>query len=170
MQGFFKKNRLWWMILIVLLNLAVVFISYYFFSRLFRNDKAAAFAQGSGKKTAIFNFDAENRCAREAGDFYKMFGCRNPESPEISEYRDHYNRRLDKCFIQITNGSPLCNRWNHIVEIFEVPSGKKVAAFIKILGDGRHYYDHPSVSCELLGDVCPSTSEYDDFFKSMMEN
>ncbi len=170
MQKFFKKNSLWWMILIILLNLAVVFISYHFFLKVSRKGKDMVFSKGPGGKNAISDFDAQNSCAREADDFFKNFGCRNPESPEISEYRGHYNRKLGKCFVQIINGSPLCNRWNNIVEIFEVPSGKKIAAFIKILGDGRHYYDYPSVSCELLGDVCSSTSEYDNFVKSMIEN
>lgn len=162
MWKIFKKNRFLGMILIVLLNLAVVLISYHFFVTLSY--------KGTGKKTAISDFESQDRCAREADDFYKKFGCRNRESPEISEYRAHYSRRLNKCFIQVTNGSPLCNRWNHIVEIFEVPSGKKVAAFIKILGDGRQYYDYPSVSCEMSGDVCSSISEYGNFVRSIMEN
>ncbi len=78
--------------------LAVICIVMCFFSA-----TCAVYAQDSTKKKSIKEiYELQELCSKTANEFFKkMYGSGRDVSGTHQDYENHYNKKLNKCFIRI---------------------------------------------------------------------
>jgi hypothetical protein len=86
-----------------------------------------------------------------------------------SNYTDHYNKKLNKCFIQITSievVKNIENKFKRIVTktLFDLNENNKYASFIQFENDNE------PVNCRILEEYCNSIKEWDSLVKPYMED
>ena len=110
------------------------------------------------------NLLKQQNCADQASKAFKNLGF--PNSGDISDtYTDHYNKKLNKCFLGITSFAP-GERYNAIYDANEM---KKYADFNSVQSL-TNSTEKPIVSCNLgdkFLDNC-TDNDFQNFIKSYM--
>ncbi len=114
------------------------------------------------------SMELQERCSKQAREQYNAEGWR--EEP-MASYTNHYNDKLNKCFLLIQN-TALPKTKNELVVRMRV----LVDAF-----EGKTYAEFPSVGSRAMPDICNGTSptgeekrchsdsEFDDLVKLYMQ-
>jgi len=118
-------------------------------------------------------YELQERCGKSAEEFFKKY-CgdyivTNKAGRIVSNYTNHYNRKLNKCFILVTQTSfPKDKETREELGIstdktlWDINENKGCGAFLKFDKGGLMY-------CEVLGKDCKSESGWDALVKPYME-
>ena len=129
-------------------------------------------AQLKQQQTAA-NLDLQGKCAKQAGEAFKVQGY---EKEQYANYTNHYNAKLNKCFIKIESmdtktakGTFFTNKV--VMDAFE---GKGYAEYMWMSDKVKKYWDVPPKLCKVTvpsGEekVCKSSEEFDELLKPYME-
>jgi len=156
MKNFLKDNWFKLVIAFIVLLIGTSFFSYYV--TISRKEKAAFQQQN--------DFDLQKKCSTVANAYFK-----NSDYTEnqIATYTNHYNKKLNKCFISIIssnivpeNGAKLTYK-----SLIDASEGKLYAKVHEFLP--KDSLISQTIVCELLDTTCSSPIEYNFFIKSYME-
>jgi hypothetical protein len=102
-------------------------------------------------------YELQERCGNRAEERYrKEYGNETP----MSNYTNHYNRKLNRCFILVTQIIQ-SDTYKTLVDINE---NRPHGFFSKIVS-----LRTPTSWCEVLGKPCHSESEWDSLVRPFME-
>ena len=117
----------------------------------------------SGKEVAAKEaYELSEKCAKSAAEFvqekYKDWGG------TVTDYTNHYNRKLNKCFVNVTFIYGFARAGETDKGLWDVNENKRYGEF----DDGLFHRDSPDI-CEMLGTPCKSKSEWDAMAKPYMD-
>ena len=122
-------------------------------------------------KTA--SLDLQERCATQARREFNELGW---NKYQMADFSNHYNVRLNKCFMEITNtdtrsAKPQILTSKSLSDAFE---GKVYGSYVWSTQKGKKYWEVPPLECTvtlLSGDekVCHSSDEFNELVKQFME-
>jgi hypothetical protein len=122
-------------------------------------------------KTA--NIDLQQKCARQARDafLHDSLVSLEPNDP-LTEFTNHYNSQLSKCFILITKTilSPRDHTSSEYRELSDAYEGKNYGLYNSSYGSGRSTISMCSVTLP-SGEkkACRSSDEFNDLIKVYMQ-
>jgi hypothetical protein len=115
----------------------------------------------------------QEQCLNRSKEYFKNEygnGIINGENGErlISRYNNHYNRKLNKCYILIASTQFIRNNENKIENIrlktlFELTENKKYGSLIK------YENNNELINCRILEKYCNLEKEWDLVVKPYME-
>lgn len=116
------------------------------------------------------SLDLQAKCAVQARKDFEEWGYINKES---ADFQSHYNRRVDKCFIQTQNS--VANHEFLWRELFDAYGGKKYGQYAWQMQKGKKYWEVPPFVCDVTfpsGETkeCRSEDEFGKLVKIYMEN
>ena len=138
-------------------------------ARLEKENKELAVKLESVAKAA--NLDMQAKCAQQARVEFEVW-----EKDPMADFTNHYNAKVNKCFVEITNmgrnQKPYVPAVNRIVsDAFE---GKVYGEYMWMNNKGKKYWEVEPYWCKvrsLSGEetVCKSSEEFDSLIKQFME-
>jgi hypothetical protein len=108
-------------------------------------------------------YELQERCAKSAADSFKKL-YRNEGI--LTHYSNHYNKKLNKCFIlMISTTLPKVKQEHPSLSklLYDVNEQKEYASFF-MFTDSKEI-----INCTVLGRPCSSQSEWDTLIKPYME-
>jgi hypothetical protein len=135
-----------------------------------QNKELAAKLDAVSKRTTL---ELQERCAKQARAEFKGDG--NDKTP-MTGFVNHYNAKLDKCFMEVTNSSSsgksyVPTIYRSVSEAFE---GKVYAEYFWRNDEGKKYWEVPPIMCKVTlldGEerFCKTTEEYEELIKVYMQ-
>ncbi|MGO9139349.1 MAG: hypothetical protein ACLP9S_06370 [Syntrophales bacterium] len=115
------------------------------------------------------NLESQEKCAQGAKQaFHNTYY--DKEKITSAGYVNHYNKKLNKCFIEITainlskNGDYSTSK-----NLFDVFEGKEYATLSISVPQGKRYSEVKPTTCKMLDNTCTTEEEYKTFVKPYME-
>ena len=109
------------------------------------------------------DFDLQQNCAQQAQSFFDYF-VTDPSDKHREEYSNHFNEKLKKCFILISNSLGEGNNHFFSEDLYDAVEKKQYGFFAV----GVPTYQKP-IDCKMLDKTCISRDEFDAFVKVYME-
>ena len=122
--------------------------------------------------SAKVDYELQERCGKQADEFFKReygkSGVFNTEDGQaIAGYRNHYNKKLNKCFFLLTyQDLPYKTKKNPsstVRTLYDINENKEYGEFFQRLGD-----NHPT-ECKVSGKLCQSEKEWDALISPYMD-
>ncbi|MCK9615102.1 MAG: hypothetical protein M0R48_06330 [Candidatus Omnitrophica bacterium] len=157
-----KQN---WFKLGVLLSFFIISLSvaYYFVLFLPRSQE---FPAKSVSKSSTEIMELENKCFLAASDFFKENGF----NPKNCGFQNHYNSKLNKCFINIKSAKmEEGGRLSFHKLLYDVYNRKKYGEYSWKPEDGKNYWEVKPSICFTLDKSCRAVEDYESFAKEYME-
>ncbi len=113
------------------------------------------------------SLDLQGKCAKQAQEAFKLNGM---EKEAMASFQNHYNTKLNKCFVQFNSHKGLMT-FRTVVDAFE---GKDYADYAWQADKVKKYWEVPPFVCRvtlLSGEekTCRSSDEFDALVKLYME-
>lgn len=108
-------------------------------------------------------YELQERCAKSAADCFKRW---YGKEDLLNHYSNHYNKKLNKCFILIISTTLPKNKPDRpsiSKLLYDVNEQKEYASFF-MFTDSKQIMD-----CTVLGKPCSSETEWDTLIKPYME-
>jgi hypothetical protein len=108
-------------------------------------------------------------CAQQAKAAFQDYKGGAP--PGFSDYQNHYNKTLNKCFILINQKSKLNGQPVMVTELYDAVERRWLASYTQLTKEGKEYL----LNCELKPTlqeketICKSKQEFDAFVSKYME-
>ncbi|PIQ77009.1 hypothetical protein COV82_06805 [Candidatus Peregrinibacteria bacterium CG11_big_fil_rev_8_21_14_0_20_46_8] len=114
------------------------------------------------------NLDAQEKCAKQAAQEFNRLGYTIEEDWQL---RNHYNKKLNKCFAEIygTHLQELNQKFYTNRLIIDAFEGKTYADFLCPTSDGGCASTTVYI-CKVLDKKCVSEEEFEKLIKPLMEN
>lgn len=119
-------------------------------------------------------YELQERCGKHAADyFHRNFGngiSKIEGGQQETEYSNHFNKRLNKCFIEITtNNVQYKNKTPEVVTSFDIRvldlnENKEYARYINV------YQKERPVLCKVLEKKCNDILEWEALIKPFMND
>ena len=114
------------------------------------------------------DYRLQEKCGKQCEEMFKKeFGnglTSDENSSMFSGYQNHYNKKLNKCFILVTTKSYLKDKKKDVLltkELVDINENKYYGSFSKSGG--------MTVNCIVSGEKCKSEEEWDLLVKPYME-
>jgi len=125
------------------------------------------------EKDAAASFDLQAKCAKQAR---KAFAALGYAKDAMAGFENHYNSRLNKCFIHVTNTDAKISPgtiWTHR-DVFDAVEGKAYGTYSWHTEKDKKYWEVPPFQCEATlpsGEkrLCNSDAEFTELMKIYME-
>jgi hypothetical protein len=124
-------------------------------------------------ETKARDFSFQEKCAKQARELFARWGY---DKEAAADFTNHYNERLNKCFIALENrsASTLGSAVNKVLA--DAYEGKEYAEYswYNHSGSSKKYWEVEPDSCKITlpsgqEKTCNSSEEYDDLIKAYME-
>ncbi|MDD4182213.1 MAG: hypothetical protein PHT53_00105 [Candidatus Omnitrophica bacterium] len=162
MSNWIKQN---WFKIGVLLALITMSLSvaYYFVLFLPNNQR---FSGEVASKSASEIMDFENKCFSAASEFFKENGF----DPKNSGFQNHYNNKLNKCFINIKSAKVgEDGRLSFYKALYDVYNRKMYGENSWKPEEGKNYWEVKPTVCSILDKPCQAIEDYENLVKIYME-
>ena len=113
------------------------------------------------------NLESQEKCAKGAKQAFYDSGY--GKGKDIDDYVCHYNKKLIKCFIEITSISHKTAGIFHHRHLYDTFERKEYAGLLKLTPKGKKLSEEKILSCQMLDNKCKSEKEYTSFVKSYLE-
>lgn len=165
-----NKNILIWRksaLKIIVIAFIVVFSTILYSQYLSLQKQQSQLLDMKGKleeKSKIENFDLQEKCAKQAHEVFTLSG---EDKTSNSGYSNHYNEKLNKCFVKI-DGTNMINgvmwRSETVSDAFE---GTQYGSYMWHTEEGKQYSEVSPIICTVKlpsGEekMCHSQDEFDD--------
>lgn len=144
MKKIIKEN---WFKIIITLLVIIVFCIYYF-----------GYFLPEKRQTALLNL--QEKCSLQAKSSFTNSGLK-----DVSVYTNHFNQKLNECFILISKITPTDHGG---IATYEVLSNVLENKTYGEYGDSDYGAD--PYTCNILGKNCSSRAVFDSFVNSYMNN
>lgn len=156
-QNWFKAGVL---LSFVIMSLS---ISYYFVLFLPNTQKSSI---ESASKSAAETLELENKCFAAASAFFKENGF----DPKNCGFQNHYNSKINKCFINIKSAIiEEDGRLGFHRSLYDVYNRKKYGEYSWKPEEGKNYWEVKPSTCFVLDKSCQAIEDYESFIKVYME-
>jgi|SRR5208282_3887370 len=116
------------------------------------------------------DYKLQEQCGKRSEEYFKKEynnGFSTYENIQItSHYQNHYNKKLNKCFILMETtyyNTYTKKNDSFIKDINDINENKKYGSFSRI------QIDYSPITCEVSGKTCKSEEEWDKLVKPYME-
>jgi len=113
------------------------------------------------------NLVMQEKCAKAAKEFFQEEGFSNKS---MANYRSHYNKKLNKSFVEISCmdnlGDGIFNVSKTLYDVFE---RKVYAEYAWQSQKGKKYWEVKPYLCRMLDKSGETEKEFDDFVKQYMD-
>jgi len=128
-------------------------------------------AEIAEKKKDRSLFEYQERCAEAARKSYSDMGFKNKE---WAAFENHYNEKLNRCFIEITDVETNGGRIVTSKSIFDAVEGKQYGEYIWQSDKVKKYWEVPPILCDVISPsgektLCKSDDEYKELLKPYMD-
>ena len=106
------------------------------------------------------DYDLQERCGKRAEEYFKRDYGSGDNGDEHYNYINHYNTKLNKCFMLVTIGS--LEKKLIQEKLIDINENKEY-------GDIIYKLDNKQMHCMFLDKVCRSKDEWDVLVKPYME-
>jgi hypothetical protein len=114
--------------------------------------------------------ELQERCGKDAEKFFERTvgngPDRNDKKTGKTGYANHYNRKLNKCFILVTTMIAPKYKNESVIIFKELWNIDETKAYGNIVAAQN---DNAPIRCTVLNDVCHSEEEWDSLVKAYME-
>jgi hypothetical protein len=153
------------------LSILIVFFTTSFMSLVGCNNQNPTKEQSSvSEKELKDEYNSRDKCGKRCEEYFRKEygnGSNNTYSGQMmSGYQNHYNKKLNKCFIIITNTSIPNDKETDVLlmkSIYDFNENKSYGDFDKY--NKKNNPEH----CNVLDKKCESESEWDSLVKPYME-
>ncbi len=178
MKEFLKKNwfKLGTLIVVILVGFSAIYYGVYLLPKL-QQQNNLAMVQANNVSS---NLDAQQKCANQAVWFWKNGGYGNNGQPnEMDSYTDHWNTKLNKCFILTiltwtTDNSASVQLTDE--EIYDAYGGQNYGNVL-IKGEGIGWLAQTVQNCRLIKNgiasdeqSCITQAEFDNYINPLMSD
>ena len=146
------------------------------------NDRIAKLEKGNAdlkakveRQSAAVEYDLQARCAKDARAWFNLNWTPRDKNTTYLDYTNHYNSKLNACFIMIGYNFelPQSSNWHNTSSLWNVYENEKYGEF----GEG-HYYDYLKpgeersriVDCTVTGTKCNSQQEFNNLVRQYMND
>jgi hypothetical protein len=107
--------------------------------------------------------DLQAKCADQARKVFRDLGYK-PDGP--AAFENHFNVKLNRCFMQIENTTPQGNVNRNVLDAFE---GKEYGTYMWQPQEGKKYWQVPPFMCDVVSTTGEAvTCHSDEEFKSLI--
>lgn len=162
MSAWIKQN--WFKAGVLLSFLIISFSVAYYFVLFLPHSQALSVKTAS--KSAAEVMELENKCFAAASGFFKENGF----DPKNSGFQNHYNSKLNKCFINIKSAKvEEDGRLSFHKALYDVYNRKMYGEYSWKPEEGKNYWEVKPSSCFVLDKSCQAIEDYESFVKIYME-
>ena len=116
------------------------------------------------------SFELQRECAKQAEAFIDYWE-KDPQSKLNDEFSNHYNVKLNKCFVLITQypkhpGGSVDNIFEKY--LFDAIEKKLYGQYGWAPQEGKKYWEVPPLVCTMLDQTCQSEAEFEAFVNRYM--
>ncbi len=119
-------------------------------------------ALGPEKESTITNLNLQEKCAKQAEKAYNNSGFKTGGN-EISGFINHYNPKLNKCFVLMSNNSYDSGDGSIYTSLYDAYEGKLYAEYFRKLSTVKPFV------CTMLDKFCHGDEEFNTFVNIYME-
>ena len=135
-------------------------------AQLEKQNKELAAKLESASKSGIL--DLQEKCAKQARELFKSDGW---EKEKMASFTNHYNQRLNKCFVQVESTHDGTWTSTFVADAFE---GKGYGQYYWESVRGKKYWEVPPFRCKVMSlggeeTDCHSDEEFKTAMKQYME-
>ena len=116
---------------------------------------------------AAGNWERELQCSKRAEELFNASSWSEKNSG--ASYENHFNHRLDKCFILVKSMNSVGSTRNFSKTLLDVNDGKDLALWNKQVPSGVGDYAIKPDLCDILDKQCQTDEEFDAFVKFCLE-
>lgn len=157
------------------LSILIIFFTTSFMSVVGCNNQNIIKEQSSlSEKKIKGDYELQKKCGKQCEEYFNKEygnGIINKGDGEqlISNYTNHYNKKLNKCYILITSTEFIRNMENKIESIriktlFDLNENREYGSFIQFENNNK------PINCRILEKYCNSEKEWDLLVKPHMED
>jgi hypothetical protein len=117
--------------------------------------------------------ELREKCARQAREEFKLYGW---DKEAMAGVLNHYDLKLDKCFMMIQSADAKSVRGTIITSknLYDAFEGKEYGSYIWSTQKDKKYWEVPPLACKVTlpsgqEKVCHSSDEFDELVKQYME-
>lgn len=125
---------------------------------------------------AAAHFDMQAKCARDSKVWFNENWGRGDKGTLSLSYINHYNKNLNKCFIEVEYHYKLGGEsWTNHESLWDIYENTQYGEFsvthMVYLVKSEGYHDEPSVGlCEVYGKKCKTVDEFNDLVRPYISN
>jgi len=117
------------------------------------------------------SMELQSQCAKQAAIAFKQSGW---STEKLADSTNHYNTRLGKCFVEITNTTIENGHPGHSAIVSDAFEGKVYGSYEWINVTNKQFWEVPPTECEVTvptGETkyCKSSEEFEDLTKIYMQ-
>lgn len=117
------------------------------------------------------SMELQGQCAKQAAIAFKQSGW---STEKLADSTNHYNTRLGKCFVEITNTTIENGHPGHSDMVSDAFEGKVYGSYEWINVTKKQFWEVPPTECEVImptGETkyCKSSGEFEDLIKTYMQ-
>jgi hypothetical protein len=144
--------------------------------RLEKENKELKVTESERKR--VVSYDLQAKCAKDAREYFDR-GWRPDKNTVLLDFKDHYNKSENRCFILIEYhynvelAAPGRTSWTNLMNIYDVQENNEYAEF----GENHYSYSKPKfttgdevVLCKVQGQECKSIDEFNKLSSSLMND
>lgn len=162
MNIWIKKN---WFKAGVLLCFIIMSLSVAYYFVLFLPNNQGVSAKSTAKSAGEI-VELQNKCFAAASEFFKENGF----DLKNSGFQNHYNNKLNKCFINIKSAKMgEDGRLNFHNALYDVYNRKMYAEYSWKPEEGKNYWEVKPTACFTLDKSCAAIEDYENFVKIYTE-
>ena len=107
-------------------------------------------------------YELQERCKKGAAEFVQGKEYKDLIRTGDAYYTNHYNRKLNKCFVVIYSTNVIGQNY---IDLWDINEHKRCGHFVSSLVDPLN----AAADCTVLGNPCKSKSEWDSLVKPYVE-
>jgi hypothetical protein len=111
--------------------------------------------------------EQDQKCSKGAKEYFDGGSWASKDT--IGWYENHFNPRLNRCYIHVRSNMSLGNAFFYYQLLADVNDGKTIAQYDKQVPTGTADYIVKPFVCDMLEKYCKSDEEFDAFVKTYME-
>lgn len=128
-------------------------------------------------KAIVSNVDLQTKCASQAKSFMDYYVVDQQEK-QADEYTNHYNAKMDKCFVLIKHGITVSDGTFGVYtkNLFDAIEKKQYGSYGWQAQQGKKYWEVAPYDCTIYVDgnqnntkTCTSEEEFDTLTSTYME-
>ena len=108
------------------------------------------------------NLELQDKCAKQAAAVFKDSGWADES---MAGYQNHYNERLDKCFVMMVNTKDVSGKLRHIRRLTDAFEGRELGYFWKDVTDTAGVIDCRVTLPSGQEQHCRAVEEFDQLVK-----
>lgn len=123
------------------------------------------------KAPQVASMEQQSQCAKQATTAFKQSGW---STSKLADATNHYNARLGKCFVEITDTTIENGHPSHSDIVSDAFEGKVYGSYEWINVTNKQFWEVPPTECEVImpsGETkyCKSSDEFEELARVYMQ-